>query len=40
MIFCDTSTGAKLYVPEPESEAVRQRLEAEDEVCVSELART
>jgi len=40
MIFCDTSTVAKLYVPEPESEAVRQRLEAEDEVCVSELART
>ncbi len=39
MIFCDTSTVAKLYVPEPESEAVRLRLEAEDEVCVSELAR-
>ena len=40
MIICDTSTVAKLYVPEPESEAVRRRLEAEDEVCVSELART
>jgi predicted nucleic acid-binding protein len=39
MIFCDTSTVAKLYVPERESPAVRQRLEAEDEVCVSELAR-
>jgi len=39
MIFCDTSTAAKLYVPERESTAVRERLEAEDEVCVSELAR-
>lgn len=39
MIFCDTSTVAKLYVPERESFAVRQRLEAEDEVCVSQLAR-
>lgn len=39
MIFCDTSTAAKLYVPERESKAVRQRLEAEDEVCVSELMR-
>lgn len=39
MIFCDTSTIAKLYVPERESEVVRQRLESEDEVCVSELAR-
>jgi predicted nucleic acid-binding protein len=39
MIFCDTSTVAKLYVPERESLAVRQRLEAEDEVCVSQLAR-
>ena len=40
MIFCDTSTVAKIYVPEPESRAVRLRLEAEDEVCLSELART
>jgi predicted nucleic acid-binding protein len=40
MIFCDSSTVAKLYVPEAESAAVRQRLEAEDEVCVSELVRT
>jgi predicted nucleic acid-binding protein len=39
MIFCDTSTVAKLYVPERESTAVRRRLEAEDEVCVSELLR-
>jgi predicted nucleic acid-binding protein len=40
MIFCDTSTIAKLYVPEQESLVVRARLEAEDEVCISELART
>lgn len=26
MIFCDTSTVAKLYVPEAKSVAVRQRL--------------
>lgn len=39
MIFCDTSTIAKLYVVEPESVAVRLRLEAEDQVCVSELGR-
>eukprot|EP01035_Chromulina_nebulosa_P033525 gene33524-biopygen21702 len=39
MIFCDTSFIAKLYVPERESAAVRQMLEADDEVCVSELAR-
>ena len=39
MIFCDTSTVAKYYVFEPQSAAVRQQLEAEDEVCVSELAR-
>ena len=30
---------AKFYVFEPESTAVRQRLEAEEEVCVSELAK-
>ena len=29
MIFCDTSTVAKLYVPETESVAVRRRLESE-----------
>jgi predicted nucleic acid-binding protein len=39
MILCDTSAVAKLYVPERESAAVRRRLEAEDEVCLSELAR-
>lgn len=39
MIACDTSTMAKLYVPERESAAVRTRLEVEDEVCVSDLAR-
>ncbi len=39
MILCDTSAAAKLYVPEHESAAVRRRLEAEDEVCLSELAR-
>lgn len=39
MIFCDTSTAAKLYVPEAETKAVRRRLEAEDIVHLSELAR-
>ncbi len=39
MIFCDTSAIAKFYVPELESPAVRHRLEAEDEVYVSELVR-
>ena len=39
MIFCDTSTVAKLYVPEAESNAVRRRFEAEDVVYVSELMR-
>jgi predicted nucleic acid-binding protein len=39
MIFCDTSTAAKLYVPEPQSSAVRKVVEAEDAVCVSELFR-
>jgi predicted nucleic acid-binding protein len=38
-MFCDTSTIVKLYVPERESAAVRRRLEAEDEVAVSELMR-
>jgi len=40
MIFCDTSTAAKLYVLEPESAAVRPLLEFEDQVCLSDLART
>jgi predicted nucleic acid-binding protein len=39
MIFCDTSAIAKLYVVEKESPAIRTRLEAEDQVVVSELAR-
>ena len=39
MLFCDTSTLAKFYVPEPDSAAVRARLEAEDRVVLSELAR-
>ena len=39
MIFCDTSAIAKLYVRERESVAMRARLESEDQVCVSELAR-
>ncbi len=39
MILCDTSTIAKFYVFELESAAVRNRLDAEDAVCVSELVR-
>ena len=39
MLFCDTSTLAKYYVQEPESGAVRARLDAEDQVLLSELAR-
>lgn len=39
MIFCDTSTVAKLYVPEKESLVTQRRLESEDEVGVSELLR-
>ena len=39
MLFCDTSTLAKYYVQEPESDAVRGRLDAEDQVLLSELAR-
>ena len=39
MLFCDTSTLAKYYVPEPESGAVCARLDAEDQVVLSELAR-
>ena len=39
MIFCDTSTIAKLYVPEAESAAVRNRFGGEVEVFASELAR-
>jgi uncharacterized protein len=39
MLFCDTSTLAKYYVPEPESAAVRVRLDQESQVALSELAR-
>jgi len=39
MLFCDTSTLAKYYVSEPESDAVRSRLDGEDQVLLSELAR-
>ncbi len=39
MIACDTSAVAKFYVPEKESRALRQLLETEDGVCVSELVR-
>jgi uncharacterized protein with PIN domain len=39
VIFCDTSALAKYYVPEAESAALASRLDAEDAVVVSELAR-
>jgi len=39
MVFCDTSAIAKLYVAEKESPAMRAKLESEDQVFVSELAR-
>jgi uncharacterized protein len=39
MLFCDTSTLAKYYVPENDSAAVRARLDKEDQVALSELAR-
>jgi predicted nucleic acid-binding protein len=39
VLFCDTSTLAKYYVQERESDAVRARLDAEDQVLLSELAR-
>lgn len=39
MLFCDTSTLAKYYVPEKDSAAVRVRLDEEDQVVLSELAR-
>jgi predicted nucleic acid-binding protein len=39
MIFLDTSAFAKLYVPEAESAVLRKLVEAEDEVCASELVR-
>ena len=39
MIFCDTSAIAKLYLVEKETRAMRARLEAEDQVLISELVR-
>lgn len=39
MLFCDTSTLAKYYVPEKGSSAVQARLDQEDHVAFSELAR-
>ena len=39
MIFCDTSALAKYYVGETGSAALRSRLESEDAVIASELAR-
>jgi len=39
MLFCDTSTLAKYYVPETESAAVRARRDQEGQVALSELAR-
>jgi predicted nucleic acid-binding protein len=39
LIFCDTSALAKYYVPEAESAALSSRLDSEDAVVVSELAR-
>ena len=39
MIFCDTSTLVKYYAAEPERGAVRSKLDAADQVALSELAR-
>lgn len=39
MVFCDTSTVAKLYVVETESKAVRALLEEADQRFVSDLVR-
>lgn len=39
MLFCDTSTLAKYYVPEADSAAVQTRLDKEDQVALSEVAR-
>jgi len=39
VIFCDTSTLAKFYVTESESVAVRTRLDREERVLASELAK-
>ena len=39
MMVCDTSAAAKLYVSERESAAVQRLFAAQNEVCLSELAR-
>lgn len=39
MIFCDTSTLAKYYVPEKETPLVQATLDNEDRVYLSDLAR-
>jgi predicted nucleic acid-binding protein len=39
MIFCDTSAAVKIYSSERESAAVRRLFGAEDDLCLSELAR-
>lgn len=39
MIFCDTSTLAKYYVPEAETNAIQRRLDSESQVFLSDLAR-
>jgi len=39
MLFCDTSTLAKYYVPEADSAVVRTELDNADDVALSELAR-
>lgn len=39
MIVCDTSAVAKFYVPERESTILRDLIQGEDGVCVSDLVR-
>ncbi|MCE0521477.1 MAG: type II toxin-antitoxin system VapC family toxin [Methylacidiphilales bacterium] len=39
MIFCDTSAAVKIYLAEREYRAVQRLFQAEDELCLSELAR-
>jgi len=39
MIFCDTSAAVKIYLAEGESRAVQRLFQADDKICLSELAR-
>jgi len=39
MIFCDTSAAVKIYSSERESSAVKELFEAQDGLCLSEMAR-